>query len=97
VNWSDLFDQPERCRAELAKAGVKPIDLVLDLHDVDDPYVQAKIQAANGDAFKLLRIALEWFGDEGHPQPTNRRTWTPEDVRAVLWRSEEALIVLGLG
>jgi hypothetical protein len=73
--WSDLAsvsDRP-RLKVELAKDGTTPDDLVLDVQDV--PALHAQCERLEGDDEALLLLALQWFGDEGNPQPEQRREW----------------------
>jgi hypothetical protein len=69
VRWVDLLEHPARLEVELAKAGATPAFLVRDLMDV--PELQKELKFLRSEAARLRR-ALEWFGDEGNPQPANR-------------------------
>jgi hypothetical protein len=40
----------------------------------DDPALKERLDLAESEDEKL-RIALEWYGDEGHPQPAERTEW----------------------
>ena len=69
VRWVDLLDDPARLEVELAKAGATTAFLERDLVDV--PELRAELKFLRTKAARLRR-ALEWFGDEGHPQPKSR-------------------------
>ena len=43
--------------------------------------MQAEVGHARRDHEKLSRLALEWFGDLGNPQPQERATWPGKDAR----------------
>jgi len=58
-----------RVEIELAKCGTTPEYLVRDAEDV--PELQQRMSLLRSPEAKL-RVALEWFGDEGHPQPETR-------------------------
>ena len=70
--WSRLLrDDPVRLKIELAKAGTTLGDLARDIRDVPEMSELTE---------KMLRpekqrLALEYFGDQGHPQPEDRRNW----------------------
>jgi hypothetical protein len=53
---------------ELAKLGIKIDDLVNDAEDV--PELREAMKLLSRDA--KVKLALEWFGDQGHPQPEKR-------------------------
>jgi hypothetical protein len=67
VRWSEL--PPARLEIELAKLGITAKDLVKDLDDVPELRETLK-HLSSRDAKRLL--ALEWFGDQCHPQPEKR-------------------------
>jgi hypothetical protein len=70
MRWVDLLrDDPARLEVELAKAGTSAIYLVRDAFDV--PELRDVMRRLRTDEARL-RLALEWFGDGGHPQPTKR-------------------------
>ena len=71
MHWSDLRDDPERLSIELAKAGTTPEDLASDVRDV--PELRETCERLKRPARLLL--ALQYFGDEGNPQPTERTEW----------------------
>jgi hypothetical protein len=71
VLWSELRHDPPRLAAELAKLGISRRVLKADVRDV--PELRSTCNLLTGDA--LLVLALEWFGDEGHPQPAQRTVW----------------------
>ena len=83
--WSDLADPARRARlvAELSKAGTSIDHLLLDLRDVHDPGMRREVAEAGDDREMLLRLALEWFGDLGNPQPTERSRWIGRDIEDV--------------
>jgi len=65
--WSEL---PRwRVEIELAKVGTTPDYLVRDAED--EPELQAEMELLSSPEAKLRR-ALQYFGDEGNPQPENR-------------------------
>jgi hypothetical protein len=74
--WSDLFDRPGRLAVELNKVGTTSRFLVLDLRDAarDNSTLQTELDRVGPAGWLLL--ALEWFGDLGNPQPTNRTLWS---------------------
>jgi hypothetical protein len=69
VRWVDLLDDPARLEVELAKVGTTPEALARDLLDV--PELKDELKFLRTKRARLRR-ALEWFGDEGHPQPKER-------------------------
>jgi hypothetical protein len=73
--WSDLFDQRARLVHELEKAGTTIDYLLLDLRDVPDKGLRAEIWRGGYDQERALRLALEYFGDLGNPQPQERTLW----------------------
>jgi hypothetical protein len=80
VRWADLpREDPARLDLELAKAGASREDLVKDvqdvpeLRDVCDRLANIRSQRESEEA--LLRLALDWFGDQQHEQPAERRLW----------------------
>jgi hypothetical protein len=67
--WSEL---PRwRLEVELAKIGTTISEFVCDARDV--PELQPWIEDLSPDA--KLQVALEWFGDQGNPQPAERQDW----------------------
>jgi hypothetical protein len=60
---------PERVEIELAKCGTTIRDLVHDLYDV--PELRDVLERLSSEEARQ-RLALEYFGDEGHPQPRER-------------------------
>jgi hypothetical protein len=72
MRWSEL--PPDRRDVELAKAGTTAEYLVKDLWDVPDPELQEILVRLPSEEAQQ-RFALEYFGDEKHPQPENRREW----------------------
>jgi hypothetical protein len=74
--WSDLFDRPGRLAVELDKVGTTSRFLVLDLRDAarENSTLQTELNRVGPAGWLLL--ALEWFGDLGNPQPTNRTLWS---------------------
>jgi hypothetical protein len=72
LRWSELLrSDPERLEIELAEAGTTLADLADDLRDVPE-----KKAIAEGLSIKARqRRALEWFGDQGNPQPEERTEW----------------------
>src|SRR5262245_15632944 len=67
--WSELLSvDPLRLEIELAKAGTDPTSLVSDAHEV--PELVPILEGLSKEA--ALQVALEYFGDEGNPQPTER-------------------------
>jgi hypothetical protein len=67
-SWSDLQrDDPDRVALELANAGTNRTFLVYDVLNVPELREQCALLKGNEPA--LLRLALWWFGDQGHPQP----------------------------
>jgi hypothetical protein len=75
VRWSEL--PPERLEIELAKLGITVRDLVRDAHFV--PELKPWFRKLSKETKQ--KVALEWFGDEGHPQPEERNV--PVGVIAV--------------
>jgi hypothetical protein len=71
--WSELFDYPERLEVELSKVGTTPAELAMDIRDV--PQFRERWERLSERARLLL--ALQWFGDERHPQPprSERTAW----------------------
>jgi hypothetical protein len=80
--WSALFYDRARLVVELAKAGTTPAYLVRDYMDMDE-------QRGGGHQLwgeeRLLLQALVYFGDQGNPQPTNRRVWADLGLRTPDW------------
>jgi hypothetical protein len=70
VRWSEL--SRERLLIELAKLGISTETLVLDIQDV--PELHELCEELHSDE-ERLRLALVWFGDDGHPQPRERQRW----------------------
>lgn len=66
-----MRDDPERLAVELSKVGTTPGELALDVRDV--PELRERYELLTPEARLLL--ALEWFGDQGHSQPTERTEW----------------------
>jgi hypothetical protein len=54
---------------ELANCGTRPEYLVRDAEDV--PELRQRMKLLSSFEAKL-RLALDWFGDQGHPQPEKR-------------------------
>jgi hypothetical protein len=75
VRWSELPSvDPVRLEIELANAGTDQISLVCDAYDV--PKLEQILEGLSKEA--ALRVALEWFGDQGNPQPPReQRTESP--------------------
>jgi hypothetical protein len=70
--WSQLLrDDPQRLEIELARAGTTLGNLVRDIRDV--PELRDKTARMSRKAKELL--ALEYFGDQGNPQPEDRTAW----------------------
>lgn len=74
-SWSELAG-PERrveLEIELAKIGTRPEDVVADALDIAE--LRPLIEDLSPEA--RLRVALEWFGDQGNPQPprSERTNW----------------------
>lgn len=61
--WSEL--SPGRLEVELGKAGTTVHDLETDIRDV--PEVKPWVEGLSPEAKRQL--AIEYFGDQGHPQP----------------------------
>jgi hypothetical protein len=76
VRWSDLCDQPARLAIELEKIGTTGPALVLDLRDAARDHGALQEELTRVGPGGWLRLALEWFGDLGHSQPTNRTLWS---------------------
>ena len=71
VLWSAL--PLARVEVELAKLGTTTKSLILDARDVPE---LAPVLGRAGMSFEeKLRVALVWFGDDGHPQPEQRSNW----------------------
>lgn len=68
MRWSDLLSDRARLAVELSKVGITKLDLTSDLWDVPELRGQCELLDADG----LLLLALQWFGDEEHPQPEER-------------------------
>jgi hypothetical protein len=69
MRWVDLQrNDPALLELELASAGTTPAYLVRDA--LDDPALREKMKLLSPEARVLL--ALEYYGDEGHPQPEKR-------------------------
>jgi hypothetical protein len=64
-----MREDPARLEVELAKAGTTAGFLVRDARD--EPALQEQTKLLTSDE-AMLRVALEWFGDRGHPQPERR-------------------------
>jgi hypothetical protein len=79
--WSDL--SPVELEVELAKAGVTAKELVRDAQDV--PELKPIMKRLKSRDAKL-RLAVEWFGDEGHPQPKERQR------RVMFYGGPEAIV-----
>jgi hypothetical protein len=71
VGWAELRHDPDRLAIELSKHGATPKVLILDVQDV--PKLRERCKLLKAPA--LLALALEWFGDKGHPQPVERTSW----------------------
>jgi hypothetical protein len=73
TRWSELFHDPERLELELSKVGTTPTELAMDVRDV--PELRERWERLSERARLLL--ALQWFGDEEHPQPprSERTVW----------------------
>jgi hypothetical protein len=69
-------EDPAQLELELAKAGTTPEYLIRDAQD--EPALHTAMSLLATDDAKL-RLALEYFGDDGHPQPTRR---TPPNTGA---------------
>jgi hypothetical protein len=70
--WSELLrDDPTRLELELARAGTTLNDLARDIRDV--PGFDDLTRRMSREAKQ--RLALQYFGDEGHAQPEQRRDW----------------------
>ncbi len=65
--WSGLSGA--EAEFELAKRGTTPEYLIRDAEDV--PKLRERMSLLSSPEAKL-RLALEWFGDQGHPQPEKR-------------------------
>lgn len=59
-----------RVEVELAKLGITIDDLVCD--GWDDPRLKPILERLESEPARR-RAALEWFGDQGHPQPEQRK------------------------
>jgi hypothetical protein len=71
VLWTELLrEDPRRLEVELARAGTTRGDLARDICDVPG----SKATPEMPQDVRVL-LAVEWFGDEGHPQPEHRRDW----------------------
>jgi hypothetical protein len=70
VGWSDI--PRARVDVELAKLGITAYELTLDARDV--PELKPLFRQPMSQE-QRLRIALEWFGNEGKPQPEERTAW----------------------
>ena len=79
MRWSDLASNPTRLKVELARDRTTPADLARDVQDV--PALRDECARLEDDYDGLLFLALQWFGDEGHPQPTERRDWPVDEWR----------------
>ena len=89
MSWSRLFrDDPVRLEVELKKAGTTLNNLALDTRDVPE---LSDMTGMSANARRLL--ALQYFGDEGHPQPENRRerkrrkSTSSRDRRVVMFKT----------
>jgi hypothetical protein len=69
ARWSEL--PPEPLAIELAKLGITPKVLALDIRDVPEHRDACKLLSPEA----RLALALEWFGDQAHPQPEERTRW----------------------
>lgn len=70
--WSRLYrDDPDQVEVELAKRGTTLHDLATDVRDVPELKHVTERLSEEG----LRRLALEWFGDQGHRQPEQRTDW----------------------
>lgn len=65
-------EDPVGLELALAKAGTTAADLVRDGLDV--PELRGRLKRLRSQEARE-RLALEWFGDEGHAQPTERTRW----------------------
>jgi hypothetical protein len=70
VRWSDLLRDPRRLWTELGKVGLTIDDLVEA--GEDDPELGPIMDNLTSEEAKQ-RLVLEWFGDQGHPQPKEPR------------------------
>src|SRR5262249_55630299 len=84
--WEDLYARARpQVEIELAKQGTRLDYLVRALRDADDPELPS-LEGLSDEA--LERLALRYFGDEGHPQPATRppppgpwfSLWGPADA-----------------
>jgi hypothetical protein len=76
LRWSDLFYDRARLAVELSRFGIEARVLATDIRDV--PGMRERCEHLDEDACLLL--ALQWFGDQGYPQPpkgerTNWNSW----------------------
>jgi hypothetical protein len=69
-SWSDLLrNDPARLDIELAKIGTTLDNWVKDAEvDPEAGPIMARLKSKEAKQ----RFAVEWFGDEGHPQPEDR-------------------------
>ena len=72
--WSEAA--PALLAAALDKLGITTQDLRRDLQDAyrDKPALEAEFRRRKYEG--QVKLALEWFGDLGNPQPTERTTWS---------------------
>ena len=71
MRWTDLLGSPRLATELSAYNGTTLDDLVLDLHDV--PGWEARLDGMSPE--ERGYAALRYFGDEGNPQPVDRREW----------------------
>jgi hypothetical protein len=83
VLWTELYDlNPARVEVELAKRGLRIDHLVTDAED--DPGAATIVERLSTLDAKR-RFALEWFGDQEHPQPKERK-------RRVAWTADNQVV-----
>jgi hypothetical protein len=75
--WSRLLNEdPARLELELARAGTTREFLIRDVRDVAKLRQECELLKRVRDKQRreeaFLRLALEWFGDRGQPQPEKR-------------------------
>lgn len=81
MRWAEL--PPARRAIELGNLGITAQDLVLDLRDAARGIPELRDALARcGPSEDYVRLALEWFGDEGQPQPRERSYWSVSSGRA---------------
>jgi hypothetical protein len=67
--WSQLFHDRTQLEIELDEDGTTPFWIAWDVRDVRELQERYGERLASMSREARLKLALDWFGDHGHPQP----------------------------